>query len=123
MDSTLIRRVRSGEETVLSTHPQGSCPDHLPVGLIEAIVNEVKAGCKNVAFDLGGKPVLGSAGLSFLIRLHAAVRNTGGHTCIVDAPDRIKKILEVTELSRVISVQDSLSLAEQYFGQVESGGA
>lgn len=64
------------------------------------------AGARNVLADCGEVPYIDSTGISFMVGLHKALRDSGGCFALANVNHRIRKVLEITGLNGVIRVLD-----------------
>jgi anti-anti-sigma factor len=67
---------------------------------LKAKTDEIKTlGCTKVLADFEDVPAVGSTGLSFIVSLYRA---SGGRFVLAGAQPRVRKVLDITGLSRVI---------------------
>lgn len=62
------------------------------------------AGARNVLADCREVPYIDSTGISFIVGLHKALRDSGGCLALANVNHRIRKVLEITGLDGVIRV-------------------
>jgi len=117
----LIRRCQNGEEVAVSTHPPGPCPEHMPVGLLEATAHQVSCGLRDIVIDLTGVPVVSATRIGLIVSICAKARDAGGHPCLVSASERVKAVHEKLRLEGIALLKDSLPAAERYFSEVREG--
>jgi anti-sigma B factor antagonist len=80
--------------------------------LRERLVELVDAGARNVVVDLGGVDFLDSTGLGVLVGALKRVKgDEGGVLHLVCNQARIRKVFEVTGLTKVFSLFDSVDEA------------
>jgi len=70
-----------------------------------------EAGKKQVVLDVAEVGVVNSSGLGLLIAGLTVMRNAGGDLRLARPSSKLKKLLEVTKLSQVFTVYDSVDEA------------
>lgn len=112
-ETAVIHLDENGDERRVSSHPVGSCPDHMPLGLAEALQEEIKTGHERFAFDaahvgLGGK---------LLLKFGVQVVKSGGSVVVLNPSSRIRELLHVTRLEAVLQPCNTLGEAREYFSK------
>lgn len=85
------------------------------VSLNEKLHELINAGKANVIIDLGKVKFMNSSGLGMLISSLTTLRKAGGDLRIANHSDKIKELLEITQLAAVFRQFDSVSEAEASF--------
>lgn len=67
-----------------------------------------RSGAINIAFDFGRVTFMDSSGIGMLIGRYKTVTALGGYLIIYDASEQIKRIIEMSGLSSLIIVSDTL---------------
>jgi anti-anti-sigma factor len=61
--------------------------------------------CEKVLADLREVPSIGSAGLAFIVAIYnSVVKDSGGQFVVAGAPPFVRKALDLTRLSSVVSI-------------------
>ena len=63
-------------------------------------------GYRNVVADCREVPYLDSTGISFMVGLYKALRDSGGYFALAKVNRRIREVLEITGLSGIIRILD-----------------
>ncbi len=86
----------------------------------EALRNRIseyaRAGQLRILLDLGGVTYIDSAGLSTLVAGYTTVRREGGDLKLLNLTRRVHDLLQITRLSTVFDLFDSLPAALASFG-------
>jgi anti-sigma B factor antagonist len=73
--------------------------DLATVGSIRRKIDEcVAAGCERLVLDLRGVTFMDSTGLHLVLDAHAAAREAGWELLVVEGPDSVQRVFEVTGL-------------------------
>jgi anti-sigma B factor antagonist len=73
--------------------------DLATVGSIRRKIDEcVAAGCERLVLDLRGVTFMDSTGLHLALDAHAAARKEGWELLVVEGPDSVQRVFEVTGL-------------------------
>jgi anti-sigma B factor antagonist len=88
--------------------------------LRERLVELVDAGARSVVVDLGRVDFLDSTGLGVLVGGLKRLRSHDGDLLLVCTQSRILKVFEITGLTKVFSIHDSVDAA---VGGGSDGGA
>jgi anti-anti-sigma factor len=87
--------------------------DLVHVGTLErAAAEQVAQGRTEILLDLSGVPLCDSVGLTALIRIHRLAAAHGGRLRLVAPRRQIRNLLELTNLTRLFDVYDSLADAQ-----------
>jgi anti-sigma B factor antagonist len=76
----------------------------------------VDAGHKRIILNLAGVDYVDSAGLGTLVAGSSSIRRAGGDLKLVNLTDRIRGLIQITRLSTLLEVHDSLEKACSSFG-------
>ena len=79
--------------------------------LREQLIQLVDAGNRNIVVDLEGVEFLDSTGLGVLVGGLKRVRSHDGDLALVCTQRRILKVLEITGLTKVFAIHDSVDAA------------
>lgn len=71
----------------------------------------MKNKVKNVIFDFGKTEFMDSSGIGVIMGRYRMVKNIGGKVGIVDAGERVKRIVLLSGLHKVVHTYDSLENA------------
>jgi len=80
----------------------------------------VDAGHKRIVLNLAGVDYVDSAGLGALVAGSASIRKFGGDLKLANLTDRIRGLIQITRLSTLFEVYDSLEKARSSFGPASS---
>ncbi len=108
MDLSLDTR-NEGDWTVVAV--RGEIDVYTAPKLREALVDLVNAGRYNLVVDVEGVDFLDSTGLGVLVGALKRVRANGGELALVCTSSRIRKVFEVTGLTKVFSLYDTVDEA------------
>jgi anti-sigma B factor antagonist len=98
-----------GDLTVLSV--RGEVDVYTAPRLREKLVELVAQGNYRIVVDLEGVDFLDSTGLGVLVGGLKRLRSHGGDMLLVATHQRILKVFEITGLTKVFSIHDSLDAA------------
>jgi anti-anti-sigma factor len=85
-----------------------------PAEELERRIQDVfKAGYEHVVIDLRGVPTADSAGIRALVRGHTSAQRLNRRFTLVSPNPRVKELLELSLLTRVLEVVDTLVEAKQ----------
>ena len=79
--------------------------------LRERLVELVTEGKRNIVVDLEGVDFLDSTGLGVLVGGLKRLRSNDGEMSLVSTQSRILKVFEITGLTKVFSIHDSVEAA------------
>jgi anti-sigma B factor antagonist len=77
----------------------------------------VEAGYTRIILNLGGVGYIDSVGLSTLVSSYTSARKQGGDVKLVQLTKRVHDLLQITRLSTVFEIYDSLEEAQRSFGE------
>ncbi len=98
-----------GSKARLLLSPQEALVAGGPAEELERRVQDVfKAGYEHVVIDLRGVPTTDSAGIRALVRGHTSAQRLNRRFTLVSPNPRVKELLELSLLTKVLEVVDSL---------------
>jgi anti-sigma B factor antagonist len=77
----------------------------------------VETGYTRIILNLGGVGYIDSVGLSTLVSSYTSARKQGGDVKLVQLTKRVHDLLQITRLSTVFEIYDSLEEAQRSFGE------
>jgi len=80
----------------------------------------VEAGHSRIILDLAEVNYIDSAGLATLVQVFTSARKQGGDVKLLHLTKRVRDLLQITRLSTVFEIHDSLDSAKQSFGPPSS---
>ncbi len=86
------------------------------VALREAVHGALDAGATKLLINLGGVSTMDSSGIGELVSAFTTVSNRGGSLKLVNLPDKVQDILQITQLITVFEVFDTEEEAMASFG-------
>jgi anti-sigma B factor antagonist len=84
--------------------------------LRQELKDVVDAGHKRIILNLAGVDYVDSAGLGALVAGASSIRRAGGDLKLANLTDRIRGLMQITRLSTLFEVHDSLEKACSSFG-------
>src|SRR6185436_9143359 len=101
--------VKGSKTDRLLLSPQEALIAGGPAEELERRIQEVfKAGYEHVVIDLRGVPTADSAGIRALVRGHTSAQRLNRRFTLVSPNPRVKELLELSLLTNVLEVVDSL---------------
>jgi anti-anti-sigma factor len=98
-----------GSKTRLLLSPQEALVAGGPAEELERRIQDVfKSGYEHVVIDLRGVPTADSAGIRALVRGHTSAQRLNRRFTLVSPNPRVKEILELSLLTKVLEVVDTL---------------
>lgn len=79
--------------------------------LLEKTSEFIMKGIKNAIIDLGAVRYINSSGIGVLITILTKFRNDGGEVFLINPSEHVKKLLIITKLEAIFSVEESLEEA------------
>jgi anti-anti-sigma factor len=102
-------RVKGSKADRLLLSPQEALIAGGPAEELERRIQDVfKAGYEHVVIDLRGVPTADSAGIRALVRGHTSAQRLNRRFTLVSPNPRVKELLELSLLTRVLEVVDTL---------------
>jgi anti-sigma B factor antagonist len=77
----------------------------------------VEAGHTRIILNLEGVDYIDSVGLSTLVSSYTSARKQGGDVKLLHLTKRVHDLLQITRLSTVFEIYDSLEAARRSFGE------
>jgi sigma-B regulation protein RsbU (phosphoserine phosphatase) len=93
---------------VIVVRPTGVIGLAAAVQLERALIEYAERGQPKLVLDAGGVSLVDSAGLTALLRAHRAAAAHGGWLRLAGPPPRVRRIVETTNLTGLISVHESI---------------
>jgi len=84
--------------------------------LRQRLKSAVDSGHKRIVLDLDGVDYIDSAGLGTLVAGAASVRRSEGELRLANLTARVRDLMQITRLSTLFEVYDSLDKARASFG-------
>jgi anti-sigma B factor antagonist len=84
--------------------------------LRSALSGMLAAGRKRIVLNLGGVDYIDSAGLGILAASAASTRHAGGELKLVNLTRRVRDLMQITRLSTLFEVYDTVEKARVSFG-------
>lgn len=78
------------------------------------------AGRKRIVLNLGNVDYIDSAGLGILVASAASARNAGGELKLVSLTRRVRDLMQITRLSTLFEVYDTVEKARLSFGPLSA---
>lgn len=75
--------------------------------ILEKVSSYVDKGAKFVVIDLSAVRYVNSSGIGVLITILTKFRNIGGEVYLVSPSEHVKKLLIITKLQAIFSIEDS----------------
>jgi anti-sigma B factor antagonist len=112
---------RHGDVAVVVPSPE---VEHLPDTTINTAAAMVLAPLKedpptHLIIDLAGVRYFGSAFITFLLRCHLPVKQTGGELVLAGVNDRIRELLRTTALDTLWALYDTRAEAIESLGGLD----
>ena len=77
-----------------------------------ALVAAIAAGCGDLVVDISEVELIDASGLGVLVGAHRLALRGERRLVLRDVPQRITRLLAITHLNRVLTVEDSVVLPE-----------
>jgi anti-sigma B factor antagonist len=88
--------------------------EHTNAPVMELLKSNIEGGKNKVLFNLADMKFINSTGLGMLMTALTKSRNAGGELALCNAPDQMKKLLQITKLETVFKVCGNESEAIDY---------
>jgi anti-sigma B factor antagonist len=85
------------------------------VQILEVVRDLMEAGSKKIVLNFSGITLMDSAGVGQLIGALTSARNRGGQIKLLKPTNEVRKVLELTQLTKVFEVHESEERAVQAF--------
>ena len=97
------------KQRMILVRVSGEIDHHLSEKMRRAIEKEIlRSGAINVAFDFGRVSFMDSSGIGMLIGRYKTVRALGGHIIVYDAVEQIRRLIEMSGVTELIIMSDTL---------------
>lgn len=104
MEITLIPKQR-----MILVRAAGEIDHHSSETIRRLVEKEIRrSGAVNVAFDFGRVSFMDSSGIGMLIGRYKTVKALGGSVIVYDVCDQVKRLIEMSGLSNLIILSDTL---------------
>lgn len=80
--------------------------DLASVSTLRSVLENVAGDVRTVVLDLGELTFLDSTGIGLVIRSQRELQDRGGHLVIRSPRSHVRRVLEVTQVAKVIEIQD-----------------
>ena len=84
--------------------------------ILENTSQFILKGIKNVIIDLGQVRYINSSGIGVLITILTKFRNSGGEVYLVNPSEHVKKLLIITKLEAIFSIENTI---EEAMGKIK----
>lgn len=85
--------------------------------ILDEVDECIQSGKRDFIIDLAHLEFMNSVGINFLISMMKKSKVSGGHLALVNAPNQVVKLLEITKLKTMFqlkpSIEEALSLVNQ----------
>lgn len=89
--------------------------------LTDMVKTHLEAGENQILLDLGGVRYIDSTGISVLIQIYSAARDTGGAMKLIRLTQRVHDVLQITRLSSVFEIYNDPEKAIESFRTSPAG--
>lgn len=104
MKTSIIKKHR-----MILMHISGEIDHHSSVKIRDILEREIRrSSAINIALDFSGVTFMDSSGIGMIIGRYKTVTALGGNLIIFDASDQIKRLLDMSGLSPLIIISDTL---------------
>ncbi|MEL6559762.1 MAG: STAS domain-containing protein [Bacteroidota bacterium] len=79
--------------------------------LLEKTSDYIIKGVKNAIINLSGVRYINSSGIGVLITILTKFRNSGGEVFLINPSEHVKKLLIITKLEAIFSIEQTLDEA------------
>jgi anti-anti-sigma factor len=79
--------------------------------ILRELQQKIDRGANQIVVDLGSLSFVNSAGINFLLSLFSKTQKEDGQIILANASMRIQKIMEITKLSSVFTIKNSIDAA------------
>lgn len=83
--------------------------------LLKELDHKINKGAKYFILDLAPLKFVNATGLNFILSLFSKTRNKNGHLILANASQHVQKLLELTKLTAVFTVKNSVATAAESF--------
>jgi anti-sigma B factor antagonist len=93
-------------EGILSLEDPTAPQDAINIGLGEKVRELVESGQRKILLNFAGVRYMDSAGVGQLIGTYTSARNRGAALKLMKPTRDVRKVLELTQLARILDVRD-----------------
>lgn len=79
-----------------------------------------KSGVRNIIFDLSATKYSDSSGLSAILVGNRSCKNSGGNFVLCGLQNNVKKLIEISQLDKVLLINDSVNEAKKTLQELSS---
>lgn len=99
----------------------GEIDHHSAEKIKQVVEKEIKrTSAVNVAFDFGCVTFMDSSGIGMLIGRYKTVTALGGTMIIFDANEQIKRLMNMSGLTRLVTVSETLQMGITQMNKIRS---
>jgi len=88
--------------------------EHANAPVMELLKSGLESGTSKVVFNLSNLKFINSTGIGMMMMALTKLRNSGGELALCNAPEQMKKILQITKLESVFKVYTAEDEAIEY---------
>lgn len=77
------------------------------IDIIEVINDQIQKGLRLCLVDISELRYINSSGIGVLITILTKFRNKGGELCLVNPSESVKKLLIITKLNAIFSIESN----------------
>lgn len=77
------------------------------IDIIEVINDQIQQGIRLCLVDISQLRYINSSGIGVLITILTKFRNKGGELCLVNPSESVKKLLIITKLNAIFSIESN----------------
>ena len=93
--------------------------EYLNKEILSKALSKIEKGFPDVIVDLSGMDFMNSVGLNFLLMLKSNLKMAGGKLAVINASDKVLRLLDVTKLRPIFYLPGSLEEALKSFSVYE----
>ncbi len=114
------RQVRTSDQSTAETlvlQPRGKITiGGGDIALREAVQKALEGGWHKIVLDLNQVTTMDSSGIGELVSVYTTVSSRGGHLVLSRPPDKVREILNITQLISVFEIYDTVEAAIEALG-------
>jgi anti-sigma B factor antagonist len=81
------------------------------IDIIELINDHISKNIILCVIDISGLRYINSSGIGVLITILTKFRNKGGELCLLNPSESVKKLLIITKLNAIFTIEDNMNKA------------
>lgn len=101
------------KEAIIITLEGDLIGENVGPDILEVVNHGIEDKLKKIILDLEGIRYMNSSGIGVLITVHSKMKNIGGEVILVNPNEQITKVLDLTKLTQVFTIVDSIELAKE----------